>query len=140
MAKITTYLSMKTCICMLAFLLFSTRLMAQADSLAKSHVMYGIASFYSKSLEGTSTATGETFRHKEYTGASNNYKLGTWVRVTNIRNGKSVIVRINDRMHKSMSKKGRVIDLTRSAASELDFIKRGLTRVKVEIVPENAIE
>lgn len=131
---------MKTCFCMLAFIFLALPLMSQTDSVARSRVMYGIASFYSKSLEGTETATGETFKHKRFTGASNNYKLGTWVKVTNIRNGKSVVVRVNDRMHKSMSKKGRVIDLSRSAATELDFLKRGLTRVKVEIVPDDDVD
>ena len=74
------------------------------------------------------------------TGASNNFKLNTWVRVTNLRNDKSVIVRINDRMHKKMAKKGRVVDLTRSAAKKLGFLSRGLTKVVVEAVPEGTEE
>jgi rare lipoprotein A len=94
----------------------------------------GIASFYSASLDGTKTATGEIFRNKKMTAASNNLKLNTWVRVTNLSNGKTVIVRINDRMHPAMKRKGRVIDLSRAAAKELDFIKKGLTKVKLEVI------
>ncbi|MCX6206349.1 MAG: septal ring lytic transglycosylase RlpA family protein [Bacteroidetes bacterium] len=109
-----------------------------ADSLglyklkANAKVMTGIASFYSKNLDGTRTATGEYYRNSKLTAASNNYKLNTWVKVTNLSNDKFVIVRINDRMHPRMAKKGRVVDLSRVAAAELDFMKKGLTRVRVE--------
>ncbi len=95
-------------------------------------VLIGIASFYSKGLDGTKTATGEYYRNSKLTAASNNYKLNTWVKVTNLSNDKFVIVRINDRMHPRMAKRGRVVDLSRAAAKELDFMKKGLTRVKVE--------
>jgi rare lipoprotein A (peptidoglycan hydrolase) len=95
-------------------------------------VLIGIASFYSKGLEGTKTATGEYYRNSKLTAASNNYKLNTWVKVTNLSNDKFVIVRINDRMHPRMAKRGRVVDLSRVAAKELDFMKKGLTRVRVE--------
>jgi rare lipoprotein A len=94
----------------------------------------GIASYYSKSLQGSKTATGEIYKHEEMTAASNNFKLNTWVRVTRIKTGVSIIVRINDRMHPAMKKKGRVVDLSRSAAAKLGFIANGLTKVRVEIV------
>ena len=97
-------------------------------------VVKGIASFYSANLDGKRTATGEIFRNNKLTGASNNLKLNTWVRVTNLNNGKSVVVRINDRMHPAMKRKGRVIDLSRSAAQKLGFISRGLTKVKLEVI------
>ena len=100
----------------------------------------GIASFYSANLDGTKTATGEIFRNSKLTAASNHLKLNTWVRVTNLKNDKSVIVRINDRMHPRMKKKGRVVDLSRAAAKQLDFIKSGLTKVKVEVVPKGTPE
>jgi rare lipoprotein A len=96
--------------------------------------LYGIASFYSRNLEGSITATGERFSHHLFTAASNNFPLGTYVKVTNLNNDKSVIVRINDRMHPRMQKKGRVVDLPIIAAKELDFIKAGITKVKVEVV------
>ena len=100
----------------------------------KGKVVKGIASFYSSNLDGTRTATGEIFRNSKFTAASNNLKLNTWVRVTNISNGKTVVVRINDRMHPAMKRKGRVIDLSRIAAKKLDFIKAGLTKVILEVI------
>ena len=118
---------------------------ASLDSVAnkdstKPKYYYGTASFYSRSLEGTKTSNDEIFRHNKLTAASNKFKLGTWLRVTNISNGKSVIVRINDRMHPKMAKKGRIVDLSRTGAKKLDFINKGITRVKVEIVPKETKE
>jgi rare lipoprotein A len=98
----------------------------------KYKMLKGTASFYSANLDGTKTSTGETFRNKKFTAASNNFKLNTWVKVTRLSNGKSVVVRINDRMHKKMAKKGRVVDLSRAAAAELGMLKAGLTKVMVE--------
>jgi rare lipoprotein A len=98
--------------------------------------LYGIASFYSFNLDSTITATGEIYSHSKLTGASNNFKLNTWVKVTNLKNGRSVIVRINDRMHPRMAEKGRVIDLSRSAAKILGFMNGGLTRVQLIRVPK----
>ena len=103
-------------------------------------VVTGIASFYSKNLDGTKTATGERFRNSNLTAASNSFKLNTWVKVTNVHNDKWVIVRINDRMHPRMAKRGRVIDLSRSAANELDFIEKGLTRVRIEVVVKENVD
>lgn len=111
-----------------------------SKSLESSKKIKGIASFYSKNLDGTKTATGEVFKNSKLTGASNHVKLNTWVRVTNLSNGNTVIVRINDRMHPRMAKKGRVIDLSRAAAAELDFIKKGLTKVQLEIVPAKTVD
>jgi rare lipoprotein A (peptidoglycan hydrolase) len=101
----------------------------------KDHMFFGIASFYSRNLEGTKTATGETFYHRDLTAASNNFKLNTLVRVTNILTGKSVVVRINDRMHPRMAKKGRIVDLTIAAAKKIGLtVFSGITKVKVEEV------
>ena len=94
----------------------------------------GISSFYSKSLDGTLTSTGERFYNNKYTAACNLYKLNTIVRVTNMRNGKTVLVRINDRMHPNMLKKGRVIDLSQSAAKQLAFSSKGLVKVRVNAI------
>lgn len=101
--------------------------------------LLGIASFYSSNLDGTKTATGEIFRNKKLTAASNQFPLNTWVRVTNLTNGRSVIVRINDRMHARMKARGRVVDLSRTAAQKLGFLKAGLTRVKVERVKKGSL-
>jgi len=99
--------------------------------LDKYQPIVGKASFYSKNLHGTKTATGEIYSNNKLTAASNQFKLNTWVKVTNMSNGKSVTVRINDRMHPKMAKKGRVVDLSRLAAQKLDFIEKGITRVQV---------
>ncbi len=106
----------------------------------KGKFYYGTASFYSTSLEGTKTSNDEIFRHNKLTAASNKFKLGTWLRVTNISNGKSIIVRVNDRMHPKMTKKGRIVDLSRLGAKKLDFIIKGITKVKVEIVAKDTKE
>jgi rare lipoprotein A len=94
----------------------------------------GIASFYSLNLNGTLTSTGEHYYNKKYTAACNLFKLNTLVRVTNMRNGKSVIVRINDRMHPNMLKLGRVIDLSHSASKKLITSSKGIVKVVVDAI------
>ena len=98
---------------------------------AKAKIQYGVASFYNNKFNGRKTANGEIFNQKKLTAAHNSLPLGTYVRVTNLRNGKTVIVKINDRLH---HKNKRIIDLTRAAATQLGFIKSGLTRVKLEVL------
>ena len=101
----------------------------------------GIASFYSSKFNGLKTSSGELYRHKKYTAASNVFLLNTVVRVTNMRNGKSVLVRINDRMHPKMLKKGRVIDLSGMAAKKLSMTKKGegIARVVIEAVDKSKV-
>ena len=98
---------------------------------AKPKLLYGTASYYSNSFNGKKTANGETFSQKKMTAACNVLPLGTWIRVTNLRNGRSVLVRTNDRLHTRMK---RVVDLSRSAAEKLNYVKSGLTQVKVEVL------
>ena len=98
---------------------------------AKPKILYGTASFYSNSFNGKKTANGEIYSHKKMTAACNVLPLGTWIKVTNLRNGKSVVVKTNDRLHSKMK---RVVDLSREAADKLDYIKSGLTRVRVEVI------
>jgi len=125
----------------IAFLVLHLSVFCQKDTtVKKAKILYGVASFYSKHLEGVKTATGEIFHHSEMVAASNNFKLNSWVRITNIRNGKSVVVRINDRMGKAMEALGRIADVTISAAQQLDFINRGLAHVKVEQVAQGTTE
>lgn len=97
----------------------------------KVKVQYGIASFYSNKFNGRKTANGEIFSQQKFTAAHNSLPLGTYVRVTNLRNKRTVIVKINDRLH---ARNKRLIDLTRAAAQKLGFIKSGLTRVKIEVL------
>ena len=98
---------------------------------AKPKILYGTASFYSNSFNGKKTANGEIYSHKKMTAACNVLPLGTWIRVTNLRNGKSVVVKTNDRLHTRMK---RVVDLSRVAAEKLGYVKSGLTRVRVEVI------
>lgn len=98
-----------------------------------ARILYGQASFYASKFEGRKTANGEIFRHEKLTAACNSLPLGTWIKVTNLRNGKSVVVKTNDRLH---PKTKRLVDLTHSAAQKLGFIKSGLTRVKVEVLKQ----
>jgi rare lipoprotein A len=93
-------------------------------------VQYGIASFYANKFEGRKTYTDEIFSQKKLTAASNTLPMHTWVRVTNLRNHLSVVLRINDKMH---PKNKRLIDLSHAAAVRLGYAGRGLTRVKVEV-------
>ncbi|WP_439505885.1 septal ring lytic transglycosylase RlpA family protein [Sediminibacterium sp.] len=109
-------------------------LKADANLVYTGKVILGTASFYSAKFEGIKTASGDRFSNKLFTGASNSLPLGTWVKVTNIKNGKYVVVRINDKMHPKMKKRGRVIDLSRSAAEKLQYLKKGLAKVKLEVV------
>ena len=98
----------------------------------KQHtVLYGQASYYASKFHGRKTANGEIFDHKKMTAACNTLPLGTWVLITNLRNGKTIKVKINDRLH---HKTRRLVDLTKAGAQKLGFIKQGLTRVKVEVV------
>ena len=94
----------------------------------------GIASFYSKSLDGTLTATGETFSNKKLTAACNLFKLNTIVRVTNLRSGSYVLVRVNDRMHPKMLQKGRIIDLSQAASKKLIINTKGIIKVAIEAI------
>lgn len=94
-------------------------------------VFYGQASFYSNKFNGRRTASGEIFSQKKLTCACNVLPLGTWIKVTNMRNGKSVVVKTNDRLHPKMK---RIVDLSNAAAHKLGYVSSGLTRVKVELV------
>jgi rare lipoprotein A len=89
----------------------------------------GEASFYSDKYDGRPTSSGETFRQKSLTAAHKELSFGTLVKVTNLSNNKSVIVKINDR---GPFVKGRIIDLSRSAAEKIDMINAGVIKVKIE--------
>ncbi len=98
----------------------------------KQGVWEGTASYYHNKFNGRLTANGETFSNSKMTAANNFLKLGTWVRVTNTKNGKSVVVKINDRMNK---RNRRLIDMSRAAAEKLGYINAGLGNVKMEVLP-----
>jgi rare lipoprotein A (peptidoglycan hydrolase) len=112
-------------------LLYQKKIDTHRIKIEINHVS-GIASFYSTNLDSTLTATGEIFLNRRFTAASNIYKLNSIVRVTNLRNGKSVLVRINDRMHSNMLRKGRIIDLSQAASKRIKIKSNGIERVVVD--------
>jgi rare lipoprotein A len=91
----------------------------------------GVASYYSDKFEGKKTSSGEVFSQEKLTAAHPSYSMGTIVRVKNLKNRKTVIVRINDRM---TNLNGRIIDLSKSAAEELDMITSGIAKVQVDVL------
>jgi len=91
----------------------------------------GVASYYALKFHGRKTASGELFHKDSLTAAHKTLPFGTMVRVTNLKNKKSVIVKINDR---GMKGKKRIIDLSIAAAKELNMIGSGLIKVKVEVL------
>ena len=95
---------------------------------AVGFVEQGVASWYGPDFHGGRTATGETYDMHAMTGAHPTLPLPTWVRVTNLENGRSVVVRLNDR---GPFARDRIIDLSRAAAEALDMVRAGTARVEV---------
>lgn len=95
---------------------------------AVGYVEQGVASWYGPDFHGGRTSTGETYDMNAMTGAHPTLPLPTWVRVTNLENGRSVVVRLNDR---GPFAKDRIIDLSRAAAEQLDMVRKGTARVEV---------
>ena len=91
----------------------------------------GHASYYGRRFAGRPTASGEAFDPRELTAAHKSLPFGSLVRVTNVRNGRSVIVRINDR---GPYVEGREIDLSRAAAEEIGLVRRGVGEVRIELL------
>ncbi len=90
----------------------------------------GTASWYGDKFQGKPTASGEPFDMRDFTAAHPSLPLGTFVKVTNLKNGKAVVVRINDR---GPVVDGRIIDVSYNAARALGFNQRGLQRVRLEL-------
>lgn len=91
----------------------------------------GVASFYADEFNGRLTSNGEIYDMYGFTAAHPTYPHGTIIRVTNLANNKSVVVRINDRMP---YRPDRIIDLSLGTAMELDMVEDGLAEVKLEIL------
>ena len=89
----------------------------------------GKATFYSKRATGARTASGERLHHDSLTCAHRTYPFGTLLKVTNLNNGKTVVVRVTDR---GPFAKGRIIDLSYAAAKQLDMLFAGVATVTVE--------
>ena len=94
-------------------------------------VMKGVSSFYAEDFHGKLTANGEVYDMYGLTAAHKTLPLNTIVRVTNLVNNKSLILRINDR---GPYIKGRILDCSYGAAKKLDFIVQGTTDVKIEVI------
>ncbi len=94
-------------------------------------VLTGTASYYADEFHGRKTANGETYDMHKLTAAHRNLPFNTSVKVTNLKNNKSVTVRINDRMPDF---KNRVIDLSYGAAKQIDMIQDGIVEVRIEIL------
>jgi rare lipoprotein A len=106
---------------------------AEANPALKKHRNFfrGIASWYGSAFDGRKTASGETFNMDEMTACHPSLPFGSEVRVVNLRNKKSVVVRITDRAELV---KGRVIDLSYGAAEKLNMTKSGIARVSIEVL------
>lgn len=96
-----------------------------------SKIYKGDATYYGKNYTGRLTASGERFHKDSLTAAHKTFKFGTVVKVTNLINDSVRYVKINDRLPKSSS---RIIDLSYGAAKQLNFLRRGVIPVTLEIV------
>lgn len=99
-------------------------------------VQIGIASWYGIDEHNNYAASGERFSKYAYTAAHKTLPLGTVVRVTNLENGRDVIVEVNDR---GPFVKGRIIDLSHAPAEAIDMIQKGTVKVKVEVVSSPSV-
>jgi len=114
---------------LLVTLLFTTNVMAKTK--VNQHSTRGEASYYAGFHHGKKTASGERFNMHSLTAAHRTLPLGSKIKVTNLNNGKEVVVRVNDR---GPYAKGRVLDVSLGAAKKLDMIKTGTTKVSIQIL------
>lgn len=128
-----------TSLILLVFLTFSA-MAERNDSLPpveeRLKIQEGVASYYGRKFHMRKTANGEVYNMEELTAAHKNLPFGTMLKVTNLKNGKEVWVRINDRLPQSSK---RIIDLSKGAAQELDMIRDGIVKVKIEVTDEEAV-
>jgi rare lipoprotein A len=109
------------------FFLFSSLLLQEA-------LEKGKASYYSSKFEGRRTASGEVFKQDSLTAAHKTLPFGTRIKVTNLNNDSTVIVKVNDRLSKSSA---HIIDLSLKAAKQLNFVRQGITTVTIEKITAN---
>ncbi|MCS6876257.1 MAG: septal ring lytic transglycosylase RlpA family protein [Aquificaceae bacterium] len=113
---------MKKLVALLSFLWLSTAVGQECK------VQEGYASWYGGRFHGRKTSSGEVFNKHKYTAASRKYKLGTYLLVKNLSNGQEVTVIVTDRGPRI---KSRIIDLSKSAAEKLGFVKQGVALVQI---------
>lgn len=118
-------------VCVLAA---AARAVKPADQ-PRPRTQIGLASYYGPGFHGEETASGEIFDQRRMTAAHRTLPLGAVVRVTNLANGRAVVLRINDRGPYGRNyRNGTIIDVSKGAARRLGFIEDGLVRVRVEVV------
>jgi rare lipoprotein A len=100
----------------------------------KSASKYGIASWYGEDFQGSETASGETYDMNALTAAHRSLPLGTRIRVTNLRNRRSLVLRVNDR---GPFIPGRLLDVSRAAARLLGFAVSGKAHVQIQVLPSS---
>lgn len=98
------------------------------------YIEIGLASYYAHKFHGRATASGEIYDENKFTAAHPQLPFGTLVRVTNLKNSKSVVLKVNDRG--PVSKK-RIIDVSYKAALRLDFVREGIVKVRLEMAERN---
>ncbi len=91
----------------------------------------GSASYYSSSFNGRKTASGEVFNNNLFTAAHKSLPLGTMVKVTNMKNDSTIILKVNDRLSKNSN---HIIDVTLAAAKKLNFVRNGIATVTVDVL------
>jgi rare lipoprotein A len=90
----------------------------------------GSATYYSSSFNGRKTSSGEVFNNNLFTAAHKSLPFGTMVKVTNLKNDSTVILKVNDRLSKNSS---HIIDVTLAAAKKLNFVRNGIASVTVDV-------
>jgi rare lipoprotein A len=96
-------------------------------------IQKGTASYYSMQFQGRKTSSGERFHNDSLTAAHKTLPFGTKVKITNLKNDSTVVVKINDRLSQKSS---RIVDVTVAAAKKLNFIRDGITKVSLETINE----
>ena len=108
---------------------------ARPEPAPHPRVQTGLASYYGPGFHGEETASGEIFNQNEMVAAHRTLPLGSVVRVTNLENGRRVVLRVIDRgPYGKNYRKGTIIDVSKGAARRLQFIRDGLVKVKVEVL------
>ena len=114
-----------------ATVLFAKETASHKSRAAHTKPITGMASYYGGKFHGKRTASGEIFNKNAMTAAHRSLPFGTKVKVTNLRNGRTVLVRVNDR---GPHVRGRIIDISQAAAKKIGLLHAGTVRVKLEVL------
>lgn len=131
MASSLSLIKITVCLCLTLFLLNCSSTQFRGDPKGIGYAESGQASFYAMKYHSRKTASGERLDQYSFTAAHRTLPFGTKVKVTNLKNGKSVSVKINDR---GPFVKGRVIDLTQAAFKKIGNMESGLINVHIVVV------